>query len=189
MHYFSCWGGTDTNSTKSTLGLVTPNLCFASGGICGLCSAFLCDRGTNHQRTIFHVWVIWTSTPAIQPHLHIIRTLVRSHYFSSLGGTGTDSTKTHRDTLRRTYVFASIGICGSCSAFQCIRGAKRQHTIFHARVRPVWIQQCVCQDKLHQTSVFASSGIRGSHSAFWCVRCVKRRCTIFYARVGPLWFP
>jgi hypothetical protein len=28
-HYFSCSCGTDTNSTKSTLGHVTPNLCFS----------------------------------------------------------------------------------------------------------------------------------------------------------------
>jgi hypothetical protein len=35
--------------------------------------------------------------------------------------------------------FASGGICGSHSAFLCIRGMKSRHTIFHARVGPVWI--------------------------------------------------
>jgi hypothetical protein len=35
MHYLSCWCGTGTNSRKSALGYVTPNLRFASGGIRG----------------------------------------------------------------------------------------------------------------------------------------------------------
>jgi hypothetical protein len=33
--------------------------------------------------------------------------------------------------------FVSGGICGSRSAFRCVRGVKRQPTIFHARVGPV----------------------------------------------------
>jgi hypothetical protein len=40
------------------------------------------------------------------------------------------SQNAHRDTLRRTCVFASSGICRSCSAFRCIRGAQCQRTIF-----------------------------------------------------------
>jgi hypothetical protein len=45
--------------------------------------------------------------------------------------------KGHRDTLRRTCVFASSVICGSHSAFRCVRGAKRRRTIFHAWVVPM----------------------------------------------------
>jgi hypothetical protein len=41
------------------------------------------------------------------------------------------------DTLRRTCVFVSGGICGSHSAFQCIWAVKRGHTIFHAQVDSV----------------------------------------------------
>jgi hypothetical protein len=37
--------------------------------------------------------------------------------------------------------FASGGICGSRSAFHCIRDTKQPHTIFHARLGPVQIQQ------------------------------------------------
>jgi hypothetical protein len=87
--------------------------------------------------------------------------------------------KKRRDTLRGTCVFASGGICGSRIAFQCIRGTKHQRTIFHGRVRPVWISQKAHRDTLRGTCTFASSGICGSHSAFWCVRGVKHRCTIF----------
>jgi hypothetical protein len=38
--------------------------------------------------------------------------------------------KVHRDMIRHTCVFASSGICGSRSAFQCVRGTKRRRTIF-----------------------------------------------------------
>jgi hypothetical protein len=41
-HYFSCSGGTGTDSTKSAPRHVTPNMCFCLGGICGSRSAFRC---------------------------------------------------------------------------------------------------------------------------------------------------
>jgi hypothetical protein len=58
------------------------------------------------------------------------------YYFLSLVGTSTYSTKTHRDPLHRTCVFASGWISGSHSAFWCARGWKHRRTIFHARVGP-----------------------------------------------------
>jgi hypothetical protein len=57
MHYLFCSGGTSKDSTKSVLGHVMSNLCFASGGICGSRSAFWCVRGVKHQCTIFHTRV------------------------------------------------------------------------------------------------------------------------------------
>jgi hypothetical protein len=65
------------------------------------------------------------------------------------------------NTLRRTCVFATDGICQSCSAFWCVWGTKRQCTIFLARSGPIQIQQKACQDTFHQTCVFASGGICG----------------------------
>jgi hypothetical protein len=57
-----------------------------------------------------------------------------THYFSCSAGSGAVSIKSTRDTLCRTCVFASDGICGSRSAFRCVRAMKYRHTIFHARV-------------------------------------------------------
>jgi hypothetical protein len=67
---------------------------------------------------------------------HVVHSVRSRHetstrYFSCLDGTGTYSTKAHWNTLHRTCVFASSGICGSRSA---LRGTKCRHTIFQARV-------------------------------------------------------
>jgi phage gp45-like len=45
----------------------------------------------------------------------------------------------HRDTLRQTYVFASVAIYGSRIVLGCVWGAKHRHTIFHAQVGSVRI--------------------------------------------------
>jgi hypothetical protein len=57
-----------------------------------------------------------------------------THYFSSSGGTDTDSIKSVQGHVTLNLFFSSGGICGSCSAFQCVRGIKHRQTIFHARV-------------------------------------------------------
>jgi hypothetical protein len=88
-------------------------MCFASGVIYELRSAFLCIRGTKHRCTIFH--------PRLGPV-----------WFPQ---------KMPRETSCRTCVFASGAICKSSSAFRCVRGTKRQRTTFHARVGLVWFPQ------------------------------------------------
>jgi hypothetical protein len=77
-HYFSCSGGPSAVFIKSALGHVTPNLCFASYGICGSRSPFRCVWCVKHDRTIFHA----------QVRLVQIRQ------------------KVHRDTLCQTCVFS-----------------------------------------------------------------------------------
>jgi hypothetical protein len=50
---FFMLGRDSTESTKSTLGHITPNMCFASGGTSGSHSAFRCVWGMKHLCTIF----------------------------------------------------------------------------------------------------------------------------------------
>jgi hypothetical protein len=51
-HYFSCLGGTDTGCTKMSQDTLRQTCVFASGGIYGSRSAFLCLRGTKCRCTI-----------------------------------------------------------------------------------------------------------------------------------------
>jgi hypothetical protein len=64
-----------------------------------------------------------------------------THYFSCLGGTSMDYKNNTSRHVTPNSCFASGGICGSHSAFRCVRDAKRRCTIFHARLGPVRIQQ------------------------------------------------
>jgi hypothetical protein len=47
MYNFLCSGRTATDSTKSTPGYVTLNICFESGVICGSRCTFWCIRGAK----------------------------------------------------------------------------------------------------------------------------------------------
>jgi hypothetical protein len=84
--------------------------------------------------------------------------------FSCSGGTCTDSTKSASGHVMPNLCFTSGGICGSRKAVWCVRGEKRLHTIFHAKVGPIQIQQKARQDMLCRTCVFASSWMYGSRS-------------------------
>jgi hypothetical protein len=149
------------DSTKSAQGHVTPNLCFCIRWNLRVTKCIPVRLGRE------------TST----------------YYFLCSSGIGTDSIKARRDTLCRTCVFASGGICRSRSAFRCIQGMKWWRIIFHAQVWPVWIPQKACRDTLHQTCVLASGGICGPRSPFQCVRGAKRQRIIFLARVGSVRTP
>jgi hypothetical protein len=84
--------------------------------------------------------------------------------------------KTCRDTLHQTCVFAYGGICGSHSAFRCIRGMKRQHTILHARLGSVRLDKkspgtpCAVVVFLHPVGYaghavhFGASGVRNGNA-------------------------
>jgi hypothetical protein len=52
-HNFSCSGGTGTDSTKIVKGHIMLNFCFASGGICTSCSAFVASGARNVDALFF----------------------------------------------------------------------------------------------------------------------------------------
>jgi hypothetical protein len=61
--------------------------------------------------------------------------------FFMLGWPGAVSKKAYQDTIRRTCVFVSGGICGSRSALRYIRGMKYRCTSFLAAVGPKRFQK------------------------------------------------
>jgi hypothetical protein len=87
--------------------------------------------------------------------------------------------KKHRDMLRRTCVIASVGICGSHSAFWCVWGTKRDRTIIDAWVGLVQIRLKQRQYTLHRTCVFGSGGIHG-HVVNFDVRRAQNVNTLLF---------
>jgi hypothetical protein len=167
-HCFSCSGGPDAVSIKSTPGHVRPNMCFASSGICRSLSAFWCIRDVKRRHTIFHAQ------------------LGRHTIFHAQLGPVRIPQKLRRDTLCWTCVFASSRICGSRSAFRSVPATEHWHNIIHAHVGPVRFPQKACWDMLRRTYGFAFGGICWSRSAFWCIWAAKLWNIIFHARLGPV---
>jgi hypothetical protein len=186
-HYFSYVGGTGPDLTKSEPAHVTLNFYFCilwelrvmqcipvSPGHEPSTHYFSYPGGTRTELTkkcpgTHYAKLVFLHPMGSVGHVVLLVSLGHEtlmHYFSCSGGTGTVPRKAPRDTLRQNCGFASIGCFGSRSAFRCIRSAKHQRTIFHARVGPVRIRQKVSWDMLHQTCVFASGGICRSHIAF-----------------------
>jgi hypothetical protein len=180
-HYFSYSGRTGTNCTKKRTGLPYTELLFllpvgSTGHVVhsGACGARNIDiiffmlrshRFGFHKkraRTPYDELVFFHPMGSVG---HVLHSDVQNIdiLFFMLDWDQHRFDKKQWDTLRRTCVFASGGICGSRSAFRCM---KRRLTIFHARVGPVQIPRKAHQNILHQTCVFPSGRISGSLSAF-----------------------
>jgi hypothetical protein len=145
---------------------ITPNLCLASSGICGSHSAFRCIRGATGRRTTFHAQV------------GPVQILERAH----------------RDTLRQTWVFASVGYASGVVSIKSASGQVTSNLCVCIRwdiratycilVRPGREKSthnfsCSCGTSVQSTKSpsghvtlnlgFASGGIYGSRCAFRCV--------------------
>jgi hypothetical protein len=85
------------------------------------------------------------------------------HYFSCINWIGIDSTKSASGHVMSNFCFCIRWdmICGSRSAFRCVRGTKRRNNIFRGRVRPTRFPQQVHWDTLRRTCVFVSGGTCG----------------------------
>jgi hypothetical protein len=97
--------------------------------------------------------------------------------------------KVRKDTLRRTCAFPSIVICGSRSAFWCVRYMKCRRTIFHARVGLVRFPQTRTETPNTELVFLHPVGSVGEILHSIVTRLQKSRCTIFHARVGLVRIP
>jgi hypothetical protein len=90
--------------------------------------------------------------------------------------------------LCSTCVFAFGVICRTCSAFWCVRGVKRRHTVFMLR----WDRYRF--HKKHVETRYAElvslfSVVSVGHVVHLCVCGVKHRHAISHAQVVQMWFP
>jgi hypothetical protein len=181
-HYFSCLGGTGTDSRKSTSRHITPNLCFGSGWICGSRSAFRCVREAKRQCTpnlCFGLGWICGSHSAFR----CVREAKRQcTIFHARVGRVRIVQNARWDTLRQTSIFASHGICGSHSALRCVRGVKHRRTIFLAWVGPVRIPKIARRDTLRRTCVLHPVGSTGDIVPF--VACRLQNVDILFFMLG-----
>jgi hypothetical protein len=119
---------------------------FASGGMCGSHSAFRWIRDAKRECTIFqaqvgperiHKMCIGTRYAELvflhQRDMQVTECVpvrprheTSKHYFDARVGPVRIPQNEHQDTLCRTCVSASYGICGSRSSFQCVQGMKHR---------------------------------------------------------------
>jgi hypothetical protein len=125
VHYFSFLCGASMDSTKSELGHIRLNLCFASGRICGSRGALRCVWGVKHRCTLFlaSVGAIWIAqqlvgTPYAE-HVcwhpmvsigHVVHFVppgheTSTHYFSCSVGTGAVSMKSTSGQVTLNFCF------------------------------------------------------------------------------------
>jgi hypothetical protein len=94
--------------------------------------------------------------------------------------------KAHRDTSRRTCVFASGAICGSRSVFLCVWGVKHRHTIF--MLGWAWCGfNKKCGGARCVELVFLHLGGSVGHVVDSSVSRARNIDAIFNARVGLVW--
>jgi hypothetical protein len=126
------------------------NCVFASGRICRTCSAFWCTWATKVDTLFFmlgwyryrfhekHTGTRYVELVFLHPvgsTGHVVHSAhpgceTSEHYFSCLGGSGMDSKKAQWNTLRRTCVFTSGGICGHGEHSVCLGREMLVHYFF-----------------------------------------------------------
>jgi hypothetical protein len=93
------------------------------------------------------------------------------------------------DTLHRTLVFSSDGICGSCSGFRCFQDAKCVHNFSCSGGTDMDYHKKRAGTRYTELVFLHSCRICESRSATRYVRGTKPQRAIFHAQVGPVWIP
>jgi hypothetical protein len=96
--------------------------------------------------------------------------------------------KVYWDTLRRTCVFATSGICESRSAFHCFWGTKHQRTIFKLGWDRIRFKKKRRGTRYAELVFLHPMGFAG-HVVHSDASRAQKVDTIFHARVGPMHFP
>jgi hypothetical protein len=144
-YHFSSSSGPDVDPNKSTRDTSHQTCVFAFGGIFGSHSAFWCVWAAKHRCTIIHAQVglcgyhkkragtCYTELVFLHPVVyvgHVVCSIASEApnvdaLFFILGWPSVGPKKSTPGHVTPNLCFSSGGICGSCSVFCYVRGAKR----------------------------------------------------------------